>query len=206
MTDLKKNDDSLSPEPKDNSLKKESPKKALICIRKKTFLISILAVIAFLVIVAGGFTVDHISRTNPNFCGICHNMQDHVTSYLTSNHLDFVHNKAGVGCKNCHFDYSIPEELSSAVKYITGDYEVPFKKIRVGSEQCLRCHIDVKYQAKNSIALTRNPHDNHNGDLRCTTCHMSHDAQIDFCSDCHDNGGQMMIEERVDLYLESLEE
>lgn len=163
--------------------------------------IALIALCVVLAVGAAGYTVDHISRTNPNFCGTCHNMTSHVESYLSSNHLDFVHSQAGVGCKDCHSDYSIPEEISSAVSYVTGDYEMPFKKIRVSSDMCLQCHIDNMYQAQNTAHLTRNPHNNHNGEMRCTTCHVSHGEQVDFCSDCHDNGGQMMIEDRVDVYL-----
>jgi hypothetical protein len=29
--------------------------------------------------------------------------------------------------------------------------------------------------------------------MPCNTCHISHGQQIDFCSQCHDNGGQRMI-------------
>lgn len=175
--------------------KSKKPKKPRKVLAGSAIALIILSVVV--VLVAAGFSLDHLSRTSPQFCATCHNMTDHVDSYLSSNHMDYVHNLAGVGCKECHSDYTIPAEIGSAVKFVTGNYEVPFKKIKVSNAMCLQCHIDIEFQALKTADLTRNPHDNHTGESKCTNCHTSHGDQIDYCSQCHDNGGQEMIEEKV---------
>ncbi len=167
--------------------------------------LGLIGVSLFFLMVAGGFGVDHISRTNPYFCATCHNMQAHVTSYTTSNHLDHAHMQAGVGCKQCHSNYGIPEETASIVNYVSGNYSVPFAKIKVKDEMCLQCHISNAHVAQKTDFLARNPHQNHNIGLRCTACHISHGEQVDYCSSCHENGGQRMIEDPVEAGLREIQ-
>ena len=50
---------------------------------------------------------------------------------------------------------------------MSGNYSVPFAKIKVKDAMCLQCHI-------------------------------SHGEQVDYCSSCHENGGQRMIEDPVE--------
>ncbi|PKO14922.1 MAG: nitrate reductase [Chloroflexi bacterium HGW-Chloroflexi-10] len=163
-------------------------------------------VLFFLIVAVGaGFSVDHLSRSDPNFCASCHNMTGHVDSYLHSNHMDNVHLKVGVGCKDCHSDYKVQDEVSSLVNYISGNYQQPFEKIKVKDDMCLKCHISMEYQADSTDYLFRNPHRSHWDSLRCTSCHFSHAEQVDYCSSCHDNGGQRMtgseITPRFDVLL-----
>nr|MBI9047403.1 cytochrome c3 family protein [Anaerolineaceae bacterium] len=140
----------------------------------------------------------HLSDTSPQFCASCHNMSDHVDSYLNSNHMDNVHSQANVECKECHFEYSIPDEIVSGVKYVTGNYDKDMPRRKVGDEMCVKCHINLDYHAVRTDYLTRNPHLSHWPDIRCTACHVSHGEQVDYCSECHDNGGQRMTED-IDL-------
>jgi len=158
-------------------------------------LIALFAVIFIGVAVAVGFSVDHISRTNPNFCGTCHNMTEHVDSYLNQNHMDNAHYLAGVGCKDCHSDYTVAEEMKSLVSYVSGDYSVPMDKIKTKDDMCLQCHISQESLAEKTDLLFRNPHQGHFTDLRCKTCHVSHGTQVNYCGSCHDNGGQRMVED-----------
>lgn len=139
----------------------------------------------------GSMAIIHQSDTNPAFCGACHNMQRHVTSYLTGNTLDAVHGKAGVQCKECH-DYPIPAEIESGIKFITGNYDKDMPRRKFDDEMCLQCHISNEYLANQTDYLARNPHLSHWPDLKCRSCHISHGEQVDYCSQCHDNGGQRM--------------
>ncbi len=145
----------------------------------------------------GGYVI-HLSNTSPEFCGTCHIMQKNVNSYLSSNDMDNVHAQANVQCKECH-DYSIPAEISSGIKYITGNYTVntegELMPVAYSDDMCLKCHISDEYMAKATDFLHRNPHKNHNGDLDCKTCHISHGDQINYCGTCHDNGGQRITGE-----------
>jgi len=148
---------------------------------------------------AGGYMI-HLSNTSPQFCATCHIMEPNVTSYLTSNDLDNVHYQAGVACKECH-DYPLDAEITSGVKYLIGDYTVDEEgkllPVTYDNDICLKCHISYEHVAASTDFLARNPHDSHNGQLPCKTCHVSHSDQIDYCSQCHDNGFQRLVGEEI---------
>ncbi len=148
--------------------------------------------IVFVIIAGTSATLLHQSDTNPNFCGVCHNMQDHVDSYLNSNKLDNIHYQANVQCKECHFEYTVPDEILSGIKFVTGDYDKNMPKRKYSDDMCLECHISMEYHANRTDFLEKNPHFSHWPDLKCTTCHLSHEEQVNYCDDCHDDGGQRM--------------
>jgi nitrate/TMAO reductase-like tetraheme cytochrome c subunit len=158
--------------------------------------VAVLAIIG-LGVGAGGYVI-HLSDTSPEFCGICHVMDKNVKSYLSSNNMDRVHAQANVQCKDCH-DYPLSAEISSGINYIIGNYSVNAKgelmPVTFGDEMCLKCHISDDHLAKATDFLHRNPHKNHNGELDCKVCHISHGKQINYCGTCHDNGGQRMTGE-----------
>lgn len=164
--------------------------------RKKVnwFKISVIANLAVVVLaIVGGaaaFTLN-LSNTNPQFCAMCHNMKSHVDSYLTGHTMDSVHARAHVGCKDCH-DYPITAEVASLVKYITGQYDLSMPRRKFDQSMCVKCHISMAYEVNRTDYLVRNPHLNHWPSLKCGTCHLSHGEQVDYCSQCHDNGGQRM--------------
>ncbi|PKO16599.1 MAG: hypothetical protein CVU39_07190 [Chloroflexi bacterium HGW-Chloroflexi-10] len=161
----------------------------------KVLLISNISLVILIFVGLGSMEVIHQSDTNPNLCATCHIMQPNVTSYLTSNNLDHVHEQAGIECKDCH-DYPVSAEISSGVNFLIGNYEVNEKgtmiKRTYSNEMCLDCHISEKYLATTTDFLFRNPHLSHWGYLPCSDCHLSHGEQIDYCSGCHENGGQRM--------------
>ena len=159
-----------------------------------------LAFIALVIVNVGIFSffaIDNHSRTSPQFCASCHNMESHVESYLTGDSMDNVHFQANVGCKDCHYDYTVVEEVASLVQYVSGDYDKVIKRRKVENDMCLQCHISLDYQADRTDFLNKNPHLSHWPDLRCTSCHISHDKQEDYCSRCHENGGQRMTGDEV---------
>lgn len=169
--------------------------------KKKNWVkISITAnIILLAVIVLGlsGMAIIHESDTNPEFCGTCHIMDPYVESYLTSHTLDSVHADAGVQCKECHSDYDIPAEIKSGINFITGNYDKDFPRRKFEDTVCTQCHISMDYVADQTDYLMRNPHRSHNPGLPCRTCHISHGEQVDYCSTCHDNGGQRMVGDEI---------
>lgn len=145
----------------------------------------------------GFLAIDNHSRTNPEFCASCHNMEDHVDSYMNGTNMDNIHYQANVGCKDCHSDYTVKDEAASLVSYVAGDYDKVFKKIKVEDDMCLECHISLDYHADRTDFLNKNPHKSHWPELRCTSCHVSHDEQVDYCSRCHENGGHRMTGDEI---------
>ena len=147
--------------------------------------------------VLAAFTIERRSRSDAEFCAGCHNMTAHVDSYLNSSHMDNAHRRAKVGCKDCHADYTVIDEVRSVVAYVLGDYEEVFRRRKFGEDMCTGCHIGIEYQAVRTDFLARNPHRGHYPDLRCGACHLAHAKQVDLCGSCHDNGGQRMTGERA---------
>jgi hypothetical protein len=148
----------------------------------------------------GAGVVIQRSNTDPEFCANCHLMEANVESYLTGNHLDHVHAQAGVGCKDCHSDFGIREEMRSLFRQISGNYQVnddgTIPKRDFTDEICTQCHGGMLDVAVQTDYLYFNPHNSGMGDFSCDTCHPSHDAQIDYCNDCHQAPGQRMIEDQ----------
>lgn len=153
---------------------------------------ALLLVLILNVSIAAAFTIEHQFSTHPEMCSSCHIMEDHVESYFGSEYMDHVHEQANVSCKDCHSDYSLGDQLNSVWQYVTGNYASVMQTRRVEDSMCLQCHISLEYHANRTDYLRRNPHLSHWPELRCTSCHMSHDEQVDYCSRCHDNGDQRM--------------
>lgn len=160
---------------------------------------TIIGIIAVMLVVGGAATggyLIHLSNTSPEFCMTCHIMEPNVVSYLTSNDLDNIHKQANVACKECH-DYPLEAEITSGIKYVVGDYlvdeEGKLMPVTYDNDMCLQCHISYDHVAQSTDFLKRNPHNSHNGQLACKTCHVSHGDQVDYCGQCHDNGGQRMV-------------
>ncbi len=157
----------------------------------------LIALVLFNVALLAAFALDQTSRRNPEFCSNCHNMTAHVESYVNGNHMDAAHRRAKVGCKDCHFDYTVVDEMRSVVAYVMGDYEEVFRRRVFDQEMCTGCHVGMDYQATRTDHLARNPHRGHYPDLRCGACHLAHARQVDYCGACHDNGGQRMTGDPV---------
>jgi cytochrome c nitrite reductase small subunit len=155
----------------------------------------IIFIVLGVVVVLGTTTgiILHISDTSPQFCATCHIMQSHVDSYLNGTTLDAVHAAAGVKCKECHSEYKLPQEVVSLVNFVTGNYDPNLPRRKYSDDMCLQCHVSMEFQAEKTSWLPRNPHASHYENIPCRACHISHGEQIDYCSQCHDNGGQRMI-------------
>ena len=149
------------------------------------------------VMVIAGTVVIHESDTNPQFCATCHVMLAKVTSYMTSNNLDHLHEIAGVECKDCH-NYPLPAEIASGINFVTGKYTAnadgSLEKRHFDDTLCNKCHISTEHVAISTGLLEYNPHDAPGmGTYACNDCHKSHAPQVDTCAQCHEHGDQMMI-------------
>ncbi len=168
--------------------------------KKRSFLkklgwVGIMLILILVINVAGAsaWGIEEYADNNPEFCATCHNMESHVSSYLENpEHLSYVHMEANVGCKDCHSDYSIVDQAKSLGQFLVGDYDEVMSRRRVDDDMCLQCHISLEFQEDETDYLERNPHKSHWENLKCVSCHLSHDKQVDYCSRCHDNGGQRM--------------
>ena len=173
--------------------------------RSKRKLAIVLGVVATVVAAAGaGLWIWH---EQPSFCGtVCHDtMQPYVDTLADESYLAHAHAQSGTECLDCHVP-TIEEQVAEAVKQINGNYVVPFAKMEVDDEFCLRdgCHSreeiespDVGVVVDGSLV---NPHVQtvdrqnsefpHEGDgekLQCSQCHTVHRESkgMDYCYSCH---------------------
>lgn len=154
--------------------------------------VALLGLLCLNAAILGAASLDSYARTNPEFCASCHVMRRYVDSYQSSNLMDNIHKRANVGCRDCHTDYSLAHEASTVWRYITRAYQPTLGRRTFDQAMCTRCHISLAYHADRTDYLVRNPHLSHWPDLACGDCHVAHGAQIDYCSYCHDNGGQRL--------------
>ncbi|WP_425804449.1 cytochrome c3 family protein [Desulfitobacterium sp. Sab5] len=162
----------------DDIVEKKKFKKRLL--NKKVILIIL---IAFVIVGTGGTAAIVKASDNPQFCTLCHNMQPMYDSYHDSNLLANSHAKAGVKCHDCH-ESSLSIQAEEGMKYITGNYESPMKTREFPQEMCLKCHNYDDVKAKTNFDES-NPHDSHNGELQCYTCHKMHEPSQVLCTQCH---------------------
>jgi hypothetical protein len=151
-----------------------------ILLQKRTVFI-----VVFLMVVVGGagFSAMEKASDNPSFCANCHNMQPYYDSWHDSNLLAKKHADAKVNCHDCHVP-TITQQVDEGIKYITGNYETPLEKRKFSQDMCLKCHDIESVKAKTSFGKS-NPHDSHNGDQECYTCHSMHQQSTVQCAQCH---------------------
>lgn len=76
------------------------------------------------------------------------------------------HKEAGLSCADCHMT------------------DKPEKKAK--ASVCIDCHESYQVVAERTKSLKPNPHDSHQGELRCTYCHSSHGEDKLYCNQCHE--------------------
>ncbi len=76
------------------------------------------------------------------------------------------HSENGLACADCHLT------------------DTPEKKPK--SSTCFDCHIDYPSVAELTAELRPNPHNSHQGELRCTYCHSPHGNEKLYCNECHE--------------------
>ena len=126
---------------------------------------------------------------DPASCAKCHVLKPYVDSWGKSDFLDHAHQKAGIGCAECH-QLTAQEQKQNVSKFNRKAFTSPLKEREYPNDFCLRCHgsyKDVAARTKDFKAkgLTRNPHESHYGEVDCNLCHKSHRDSIDYCAQCH---------------------
>lgn len=160
----------------------------------------VIAVVAVVLVVAGiGGWMWH---EQPSFCGaVCHDaMGEHVDNYYSQDTsggagIASVHEAAHVTCLECH-TAELGTQVSELQSYLGGARDVPLTSTYyVDNQTCLNCHGGSYSElAKKTASLgAYNPHANPHGEMNCNECHKGHSAQVDTCGECHDNGGQTMV-------------
>jgi hypothetical protein len=160
--------------------------------KRRTLLIIAAAVVVIVAVLGVGGWKWH---EQPSFCNaFCHTPMDtYVENYYQGDGLARIHAEAHVACLDCH-EPKLSEQTSELVKWVSGDVATPLVQRKFGNEMCTKCHGGFDELAKKTADLKRNPHENpHSDDSECSLCHKSHAEQVDYCGQCHDNGGQKMI-------------
>lgn len=168
-------------------------KQALSWMRENTkWTILIILVVAAYPAAKGAEFVFH---QNPDNCSVCHLMDSHVDSYYESSHMDQAHEAAEVLCTDCH-DSSLSSNVRMVGNYLIGNYEDFDPSVAQDDSMCADCHALDEVVEVTSAYGEFDPHGAFHGlNMDCNFCHRSHEAQIDYCSYCHLNGGQIMVEE-----------
>lgn len=162
-----------------------SPKGLKGFIARRGIACTIIMVLFVLLVLANAIYALWEASYNPSFCSICHIIRPYVESYRTSEHTDNIHYQANVGCKECHVTTPI-DALGEVVAYVTGNYQEPLSERRVENDVCLTCHRSYESLAERTAHLSRNPHDSHWPNVRCTLCHKAHRPSENYCAQCHD--------------------
>jgi hypothetical protein len=203
-----------APEPdSDNSLEQEEKTPAP---KKKSKKLIIIGVVCLVIIAAGiGFWTWH---EQPSFCNaICHDPMDpYLPTYEAeagqaavdkwgdevadgSYMLASLHrSEADARCMTCH-EPVIAEQVSEALKWISGDFYVPLDERTLSDlteargvdpdEFCLNaaCHditrADLEQLTKDKYEF--NPHTPQHGAQDCTACHKAHRQSVMLCTECH---------------------
>jgi hypothetical protein len=182
------------PSTSDETATTSAPKKR----RKRTIVI----VVIVIVLLAAGIGI-WIWHEQPSFCGtFCHDaMGEHVDNYYSCDASDgagiaSVHAAAGVTCLSCH-KADTSTQVSELISYVEGDdYVALSSAYYVDDDTCLSCH-GGSYEAlaeETADLGDYNPHSSPHGNMNCDECHKGHSEQVDTCGECHDNGGQEMID------------
>lgn len=152
----------------------------------------ILIVVGAAVIIGAGTAGALLKASeNPSFCATCHVIEPYYLSWSEGALLDHKHAEQDVTCQECHHN-SIPEKAMEGINFITGNYTLPLEGgPDTSREFCLECHSEEGEGASwEEIKLATNfeesnPHDSHNGEQECNTCHNMHEKSYAFCSECH---------------------
>ena len=153
------------------------------------------AIIA-LVLVAGAAALGTVRLKSQiqttEYCVSCHVIAPYYNSWKSSSFLAHSHEELGLTCQDCH-TRTVRAGMAELVSSVTHSYELPLKDHRVRPDECLRCHgsyADLAVRTKNlkgpyGVALGRNPHDSHWGQIDCGICHKMHKTSVDLCAGCH---------------------
>lgn len=76
------------------------------------------------------------------------------------------HLESGLTCTDCH------------------GTEEPTKRAPVSA--CTACHGPYADVAELTKDVEPNPHDSHQGEIRCGMCHKSHEPSVNYCNECHE--------------------
>ncbi len=120
----------------------------------------------------------------PKFCLSCHIMKPYYDSWESSKLLDHRHEANGNTCHDCH-QTSFAGQMKEGINFISGNYTLPLPKMEVDRDYCMSCHTDFESIKKATAFEGSNPHDSHNGELSCNTCHNMHEPSQLLCAECH---------------------
>lgn len=149
-----------------------------------------------IVLLAGGISgyaaEKGIYQKDPESCAKCHMIKPYVETWKNSDFLAHKHQKAGVGCLECH-EVTLQQQKDHLAKSRKKAYKTPLEEREYESEVCFRCHGNYQDLAERTKdfkdrGLSKNPHKSHYGEIDCNMCHKAHRTSVDYCSQCHQPG------------------
>jgi hypothetical protein len=162
-------------------------------IRKLLFLATFGLGIPFLIGGSGVIAAEKaIYQKDPQSCAKCHMIKPYVETWKSSDFLAHKHEKAGVGCMECH-QVTPQQQKDHLAKSKKKTYKTPLEEREYGNDMCFRCHGSYKELIERTKdfktkGLPKNPHGSHYGEIDCNLCHKAHRTSVDYCSQCHQPG------------------
>lgn len=157
-------------------------------------LLAIVASVAVLSFVVAGCSPNGSAESSASSSNVEKQFPRHAASVEAGEGEAGFHAQLGQDCSSCHTG-DLTAEVTSLATAGTGEEPELSSAYYMDSQTCLDCHGGTWEElAKLTEDLgDYNPHDSLHGTIEnCNECHKGHAAQVDLCSECHDNGGQTM--------------
>lgn len=154
----------------------------------------VVASIAVLAFVVAGCSPSGSSSSSSSSSDLESAFPNHAASVEAGEGEAGFHANLGQDCESCHTG-DLKAEVATLSGHEDGSEPELSSSYYMDSQVCLDCHGGSWEElAKQTSDLgDYNPHDSIHGTIEnCNECHKGHSAQVDLCSECHDNGGQTM--------------
>ena len=157
-------------------------------------LLAIVASVAVLSFVVAGCSPSGGAESSAASSDLEKQFPQHAASVEAGEGEAGFHAQLGQDCASCHTG-DLSAEVATLAGAESGEEPALSSAYYMDSQTCLDCHGGTWEElAKLTDDLgDYNPHDSLHGTIEnCNECHKGHAAQVDLCSECHDNGGQTM--------------
>lgn len=131
------------------------------------------------------FQIGYVATSGPSFCAKCHQIEEYVTSWETSNHKK-------INCLYCHQTkgelgkiQAKARGLNYVIQHFGRDYTIPTRAL-IDTQNCLICHLGDSKRYPDTVPLKNTSKVNHYKTIK----------ESQSCLECHRDAGH-----KTDIYL-----